>query len=84
MKTINKNEKKTIITFGDIKIKKQRFYQHKRPISIDNIDVNKMVAYNKNDVKYFISYKDANKIRPLLISLPKMSAFRINYQTCIQ
>ena len=43
-----------------------------------------MVAYNKNDVKYFISYKDANKIRPLLISLPKMSAFRIDYQTCIQ
>ena len=26
--------KKTVITFGDIKIKKQRFYQHKRPISI--------------------------------------------------
>ena len=46
----------------------QRFYQHKRPISIDNIDVNKIVVYNKNDFKYFISYKDANKIRPLLIS----------------
>ena len=54
-------------------------YQHKRPISIYNIDVNKVVVSNKNDFKYFIGYKDANKIRPIIISLPKMSAFRIDF-----
>ena len=62
LKVIYKNEKKTIIKFGDIKIKKQKFYQHKWPIWIDGIDVNKIVVSNKNDFKYLIGYKDAKKI----------------------
>ena len=70
---------KTIIKFGDIEIKKQKFHQHKRPISIKNIDVNEKVVSNKvsfgkKGFKYFIAYKDAKKIRPLCIYLPKMSA----------
>ena len=32
---------KTIIKFGDIEIEKRKFHQHKRPISINNIDINK-------------------------------------------
>ena len=32
---------KTIIKFGDIEIRKQKFHQHKRPVSIKNIDINK-------------------------------------------
>ena len=39
--------KKTIIKFGNTKIEKQKFYQHKRPISIENIDINKIVVSNK-------------------------------------
>ena len=31
---------KTIIKF-DVKIPKQKFYQHKRPISIKNVDIEK-------------------------------------------
>ena len=31
---------KTIINFGNIEIKKQKFQQHKRPISIKNIYIN--------------------------------------------
>ena len=47
---------------------------------VDNIDANKIVASNKmslgkNDFEYFIGYKDAKKIRPLCIFLPKMSAY---------
>ena len=38
---------KTIIKFGDIKIEKQKLDQHKRPISIKNIDINKIVVSNK-------------------------------------
>ena len=33
-----------IINFGDIEIQKQTFYQHEEPISIKNIDINKIVV----------------------------------------
>ena len=35
------------IKFDDIEIQKQKFYQHKVPISIKNIDINKIVVSNK-------------------------------------
>ena len=54
---------KIIIKFGDIKIKKQKLHQYKRPFSIDDIDVNKIVvsnkvSFDKNRFKYFTGYKD--------------------------
>ena len=36
-----------IINFSDIEIEKQKFHQHKRPISIKIIDINKIVVSNK-------------------------------------
>ena len=45
-----------------LKSKEKEFAQHKRPILIDNIDVNKIIVSNKNDFKYFIGYTDAKKI----------------------
>ena len=38
---------KTITKVGDIEIEKQKFHQHKRPISIKNIDINKTLVFNK-------------------------------------
>ena len=38
---------KTIIKFWDIEIQKQKFHQHKEPISIENIDINKILVSNK-------------------------------------
>ena len=38
---------KTIIKFGDIEIEKQKFHQHKKPISIKDIDINKIIISNK-------------------------------------
>ena len=38
---------KTIIKFGDTEIEKQKFHQHKKPILIKNIDINKIVVSNK-------------------------------------
>ena len=75
---------KIIIKFGDIKIKKQKLHQYKRPFSIDDIDVNKIVvsnkvSFDKNRFKYFTGYKDTKKILPLFIFLPKMSAYRRNF-----
>ena len=71
---------KTVIKFGETEIEKHKFYQHKSPILMNNIDINKIVASNKvsfgkKGFKYFIGYKDAQKIRPLSIFLPKMSAY---------
>ena len=64
-----------IIKFGDIKIQKPKFHQHKRPISIKNIDINEIVVSNKVSFgkkvfKNFTGYKDAKKIAALCIFLP--------------
>ena len=40
-------EMEKIIKFGDIEIEKQKFQQHHEPISIKNIDINKIGASNK-------------------------------------
>ena len=36
-----------VIKFGDIELQKQKFDQHKEPISMKNIDINKIVVYSK-------------------------------------
>ena len=41
IKLVKKN-----IKFGDIKIQKQKFHQHKGSISIRNTDINKIVVSN--------------------------------------
>ena len=55
--------------FGDTEIQKQKFDQRKAPISIKNIDINKIVVSNKvsfgeKAFKYFIGYKDGKKLNP--------------------
>ena len=55
---------KTIIKFGDNEIEKEKFHQHKRPISINKIDINKIVVSNKTSFgkkgfRYFIGFKDS-------------------------
>ena len=68
LKPLIKTDKK-IIKFDDTKIEKFKFHQHKSPFLIDNIDINKIVvstkvSFGKKDFKYFIVYKDAQRIRP--------------------
>ena len=75
--------KKTITKFSYIEIEKQKFHQHKRPISVKNININKIVvsskvSFGKKCFKYFNGYKDA-KIRPFCIFLPKMSPYRRDF-----
>ena len=38
---------KTIIKFSNIGIEKQKYHQYKKPISIKNIDINKIVVSTK-------------------------------------
>ena len=61
MESIYKNGQ-TIIKFDDIEIEKLKFHKHKRPNSIKNTDVNKILAtcktsFNKKGFKYFIGFK---------------------------
>ena len=73
---------KEIIKFDDTEIEENEFHQQKNPISINNIDVNKIVVSNKlpfgkQDLKYFYGYKDAKKIGPLCIFFLKVSIYKI-------
>ena len=72
LKKIYKNLKvyikmeKTIIKSGDIEIEKQKFHQHKRPILINNIDINKIVVSNKvsfgkKGFEYFMRISSKNE-----------------------
>ena len=38
---------KNVIKFGDTEIEKHKFHQRKSPISINNIDINKIVVSDK-------------------------------------
>ena len=38
-----------------------------------------MVPKSKKSLKYFIGYKDGKKVRPLCVTLPKMSAYRRDF-----
>ena len=83
LKPYKKMDKK-IIKFDDTKIKKYKFYQQKSTISIENIDINKILVSNevplgKKDCKYFIGYKDAKIIKPLCIFFPKVTAYKRSF-----
>ena len=52
-----------VIELDDIEIQKHKFHQHKGPISMKDIDINKIVvsnkvSFDKKGFKYFIGYKD--------------------------
>ena len=49
-------------------------------IDIDKIAVSNKVSFGKNGFKCYIGYKDAKKIMPLSIFLPKMSVCRRDFE----
>ena len=61
---------KQITMFNDTETEKQKFHQHKSPILMDKIDINKLQYLIMSLFrKYFLGYKDAKKIRPFRIFL---------------
>ena len=59
-----------------LKLKDAKFIQYKSPISINDIDINKIVVPNKftfgkQELKYFIGYKDSETIRSYVYSINK-------------
>ena len=75
------NEKS--INFNDKKIEKSDFYnKNKRIFNIDDIDVNKILAFKKkqqhgkhNLFKYFIGYNDNGVIRPLYLFISQTTGY---------
>ena len=76
---------KEILTFGNIKIEKNKFYRHKTPIFVGDVDIEKVLGPNKlsfgeRNYKYFIGYLyNGNKVKPLNIMLSKTSAYVKSY-----
>ena len=55
---------------GDTEIEKQKFHYHKKPVLIEDVDINKIitlskVSFGKKGFRYFIGYKDDEKGKPL-------------------
>ena len=68
------------IKFGDKEIYKTKFYSSKQAISLDSVDLNKIVVSKKwkiNDTtyKYICGYLNNNTIQPLCVILPQMDGY---------
>ena len=69
------------INFEDKKIKKSDFYNNKKILDINDIDVNEILIPKKekygkyNSFKYFIGYNDNNVIKPLYLELSQMIGY---------
>ena len=68
------------IKFGDKEVDKKEFYSSKQTISLDSIDLSKIVVLNKckiNDTtyKYSCGYLNNDVIQPLCVILPQMSRY---------
>ena len=76
---------KEILTFGDIEIEKNKFYRHKTPILLRDVDIEKVLVSNKiscgeKNYKYFIGYLYSDhKVKPLNMMLPKTNAYVKSY-----
>ena len=68
------------IKFGDKEVDKKEFYSSKQAISLDSVDLSKIVVSNKwkiNDTtyKYLFGYLNNDIIQPLCVILPQMIGY---------
>ena len=75
---------KKIIKFEDTEIEEYILHQNENPFLINNIDINKIMLSNKlpfgkQGFKYFIGYKDFEKIGFLYILRPQMIIYKRNF-----
>ena len=68
------------IKFGDKEVYKTKFYSSKQAISLDSVDLNKIVILKKwkiNDTtyKYICGYLNNDIIQPLCVILPQMNGY---------
>ena len=68
------------IKFGDKKVDKKEFYLSKQAISLDPVDLNKIVVSSKwkiNDTtyKYLCGYLNNDTVQPLCVILSQMNGY---------
>ena len=68
------------IEFGDKEIDKKEFYSSKLTISLDSVDLSKIVVSNKWKIidttyKYLCGYLNNDVIQPLCVILPQMNGY---------
>ena len=76
---------KEVLTFRDIEIENDKFYRHKSPVLLREVDTEKVLVSNKipfgeKNYKYIIDYLyNDHKFKSLKIMLPKTSAYVKSY-----
>ena len=75
---------KEILTFGNIEIKKNKFYHNKsiffKDEDIEKILVSNKISFREKNYTYFIGYLcNDDKVKPLNIMLPKASTYVKRY-----
>ena len=65
------------IKFGDKEVNKKEFYTSKQAISLDSVDLDKIVVSSKWKIsettcKYLCGYLNSDTIQPLCVILPQM------------
>ena len=76
---------KEIITFCDIENEKQKFYRHKSPMFLEDLDIENVLVSNKISSgkkainTLLINLHDHYQTKPLHITLPKTSAYVKRY-----
>ena len=68
------------IKFGDKEVNKKEFYSSKQAISLDSVDLHKIVIsskwkINETTYKYLCGYLNNNVIQPLCIISPQMNGY---------
>ena len=68
------------IKFGDKEVDKKEFYSSKQAISLDSVDLNKIVVSSKWKIidttyKYLCGYLNNDTIQPLCVILPQMNGY---------
>ena len=68
------------IRFGNKEVNKKEFYSSKQAISLESVDLNKIVVSKKWKIddttyKYFCGYLNNDVIKPLCVILPQMNGY---------
>ena len=68
------------IKFGDKEVNKKEFYSSKQAVSLDSVDLDKIVVsskwkINETTYKYLCGYLNNDVIQPLCVTLPPMNGY---------
>ena len=68
------------IKFGNKEVHKKEFYSSKQAISLDSVDLDKIVVsgkwkFNEATYKYLCGYLNNDVIQPLCVILPQMNGY---------